>query len=470
MLQLPYQQTITTTSAHLAQTMTLLSLSAAELHEKIESELASNPALELVEERRCPMCKRLLPATGSCPVCSQPKDYSSDEPIVFISPREDFYTGSGGSSEQVPEDYYTSESVDLATYVLRQVAADLPVEDRLITAYILNHLDEDGFLTTTAIEVARFHHRLPSEITAIIERLKRCDPIGVCSKDPQEAMLAQIDALAETMIVPKFTREVIQNYLSKLSHQNFSDIAKQLGTSNAQIRTISSFITENLNPFPGRAHWGDVRNPSPTAPNVFHQPDVLIYYLNDNPKNPLVVEIILPIRGTLQVNPLFKSSMKEMDESKTDAWRNDIEKASLLIKCIQQRSNALRLLLEKLIVYQKDYITSGDKAMKPLTRAQLAKELEVHESTISRAVSAKTIQLPNKRIVPMAIFFDRSLAYRAEIKAIIDSEDTPYSDSEIQDMLAEQGIHIARRTVAKYRSMEGILPAHLRLKHSQSKG
>ena len=162
--------------------------------------------------------------------------------------------------------------------------------------------------------------------------------------------------------------------------------------------------------------------------------------------------------------------MKEMDESKTDAWRNDIEKASLLIKCIQQRSNALRLLLEKLIVYQKDYITSGDKAMKPLTRAQLAKELEVHESTISRAVSAKTIQLPNKRIVPMAIFFDRSLAYRAEIKAIIDSEDTPYSDSEIQDMLAEQGIQIARRTVAKYRSMEGILPAHLRLKHSQSKG
>lgn len=470
MLQLPYQQTTTTTSAHLAQTMTLLSLSADELHEKIESELASNPALELVEERRCPMCKRLLASTGSCPVCSQPKDYNSDEPIVFISPREDFYTGSGGVSEQVPEDYYASESVDLATYVLRQIAADLPVEDRLITAYILNHLDEDGFLTTTALEVARYHHRLPSEVTAIIERIKRCDPIGVGSKNPQEAMLAQIDALEETELVPKFTREVIENYLPKLSHQNFSEIAKQLGTNSAQIRAISNFITENLNPFPARAHWGDVRNPSPTAPDVFHQPDVLIYYLNENPKNPLVVEIILPIRGTLQVNPLFKSSMKEMDESKTEEWRNDIEKASLLIKCIQQRSNALRLLLEKLMVYQKDYIISGDKAMKPLTRAQLAKELDVHESTISRAVSAKTIQLPNKRIVPMAIFFDRSLAYRAEIKSIIESETTPYSDSEIQEILAEQGINIARRTVAKYRSMEGILPAHLRLKHSQQKG
>ncbi len=470
MLQLPYHQTTITTSAHLAQTMTLLSLSAGELYEKIESELASNPALELVEERRCPMCKRLLQATGSCPVCSQPKDYSSDEPIVFISPREDFYTGSGSSSEQVPEDFYASESVDLATYVLKQIAGDLAVGDRLITAYILNHLDEDGFLTTTAMEVARYHHRPLSEVTDIIERLKRCDPIGVCSKDPQEAMLVQIDVLEETETVPRFTREVIEKYLSKLSHQNFSDIGKQLGTTSAQIRTISSFITENLNPFPARAHWGDVRNPSPNAPDVFHQPDVLIYYLNENPKNPLVVEIILPIRGTLQVNPLFKSSMKEMDESKADEWKNDIEKASLLIKCIQQRSNALRLLLEKLMVYQKDYIIAGDKAMKPLTRAQLAKELDVHESTISRAVSAKTIQLPNKRIVPMAIFFDRSLAYRAEIKAIIDSESTPFSDSEIQEILADQGIKIARRTVAKYRSMEGILPAHLRLKHSQSKG
>ena len=180
---------------------------------------------------------------------------------------------------------------------------------------------------------------------------------------------------------------------------------------------------------------------------MFHQPDVLIYYLNENPKNPLVVEIILPIRGTLQVNPLFKSSMKEMDESKTEEWRNDIEKASLLIKCIQQRSNALRLLLEKLMVYQKDYIISSDKAMKPLTRAQLAKELDVHEPTISRAVSAKTIQLPNKRIVPMAIFFDRSLAYRAEIKSIIESETTPYSDL-LSWCRRHQAITLSARKVA----------------------
>jgi len=116
----------------------------------------------------------------------------------------------------------------------------------------------------------------------------------------------------------------------------------------------------------------------------------------------------------------------------------------------------------KLVVLQKDYILTGEKEMQPLTRAEIAKELNVHESTISRAVSGKTVQLPNKRIVPLAIFFDRSLSQRTLIKEMIESEKQPLSDSEIQEKLEDQGIYIARRTVAKYRSLEGILPAHLR--------
>lgn len=462
MLQVPYQNTTQTTSAHLAQTMTLLSLTADELQQKIESELSQNPALELIEERRCPMCKRLLPASGSCPVCSQPANYESDDPIVFISPREDFYTGSSTGTEDIPDEPFASESIDLPTYVLRQIAGDLRVEDRLVVAYILNHLDEDGFLTTTAFEVARYHHRTTQEITNLVEKIKRCDPVGVCSANPTEAMLAQIDALEETMDIPAFTREVVSEYLPKLSQHHFAEIARALATSAQQIEKVSAYISENLNPFPGRAHWGDIRNPNSGQSDVFHQPDILIYHLNENPNNPLVVEIILPIRGTLRVNPLFKASLKQMDDDKAVEWRSDIDKASLLIKCIQQRSNALRLLLEKLAVYQKEYILAGDKEMTPLTRAQIAKELKVHESTISRAVSGKTIQLPNKRIVPLAIFFDRSLSQRTIIKEMIEAEDHPMSDSEIQQSLEDQGIHVARRTVAKYRSMEGILPAHLR--------
>ena len=275
-------------------------------------------------------------------------------------------------------------------------------------------------------------------------------------------MLVQVDVLSETMSVPSLTREVVAKYLHQVSQHHFSEIARELGTSTQHIQKVAVFISENLNPFPARAHWGDVRNPNSSDSDVFHQPDILIYHLNEDPANPLVVEIILPIRGTLRVNPLFKSSLKQMEQDKSEEWRSDIEKANLLIKCIQQRSNALKLLLEKLVVIQKEYILQGDLAMGSLTRAEIAKLLDMHESTISRAVSNKTVQLPNKKIVPLAIFFDRSLANRTLIKQMIEDEDHPLSDSEIQAVLKEQGVQIARRTVAKYRSMEGILPANLR--------
>ena len=468
MLQTHYQQPITTPSAHLATTMSLLSLTADELLEKVESELSSNPALELVEERRCPNCKRLLPPSGPCPICSQPTDYQSDQPIVFVSAPEDFYTGSSLEDEDRPDEPYVPMTLDLPTYVLKQVSAELCPEERPIAAYILSHLDEDGFLTTTPLEIARYYHKLPSQITPMIERLKHCDPIGVCSADPREAMLTQLEVLAETHSVPKYTREIVSLYLPQLSQHHYAEIAHNLGIASTQVEHIAEFISENLNPFPARAQWGDIHKPTNGNPEVYHRPDILIYFLNDNPENPLVVEIIHPIRGTLRVNPLFKASLKQVENEKQIEWKEDLEKASLLVKCIQQRSNALRLMLEKLVMLQKDYIVSGEKEMQPLTRAEIAKELNVHESTISRAVSGKTVQLPNKRIVPLAIFFDRSLSQRTIIKEMIAAEKHPMSDSEIQEKLKKQGIEIARRTVAKYRSMEGILPAHLRQNNHQT--
>ncbi len=462
MLQTHYQVTSTTTSAHLAQTMTLLSLTASELLQKVESELANNPALELVEERRCPMCKRILPPTGNCPVCSQPNDPEKDDAIVFVSPREDFFNSGGTYTEDEPEDSYISESIDLPTFVLRQIAPELKTEDRLIAAYILTNLDEDGFLMIDPLEIARYHHRLPSEIEALIKRLQRCEPIGVCSANPREALMIQIEVLSETSQIPKLTRQVIEKGMEFISHRHYSELARVLGASAQQVQLAAKFITENLNPFPARAYWGDVRNPIGATNQAYRQPDVLIYHLNDNPANPLVVEIILPIRGTLRVNPLFKQAIKTVEAEKVDEWKDDLEKASLLIKCIQQRSNALRLLLETLVSRQKQFILKGEKSLRSITRAEIAKELDMHESTISRAVAGKTVQLPNKRIIPMSMFFDRSLAFRSIVKEIIEVEKSPLSDTEIQDILAERGINIARRTVAKYRSMEGILPAHLR--------
>mgnify|MGYP001823530066 CR=1 FL=1 len=181
------------------------------------------------------------------------------------------------------------------------------------------------------------------------------------------------------------------------------------------------------------------------------------------PNSPLVVEVISPLSGKLRVNPLFRKALKQAPETKAGEWQKAIEEASLLIKCIQQRNHTIVRLMRRLVVLQRNFILNGDAYIKPITRASLADELEVHESTISRAVSHKAVQLPSGRMIALAKFFDRSLHVRTALKDIIAEENKPLTDTQIAKLLKEQGYAIARRTVAKYRAMEGILPAHLRV-------
>lgn len=463
MYQLHYSALRPQTTAHLAQTMTLLSLTADELHQQIESELASNPALEMVDERRCPVCRRMLPAKGPCPVCSQPKVDQSDEPVVFISPREDFYPSGGNAGiEEMPEDTFSSTHEELPEFVLRQIAPDLNKEDRRLAAYILTHLDEDGLLTITLAEVARYFHIPLSQVERIQHIIQRAEPMGVGSCSTQEALLAQLDILAETRPVPKLCRAVISDYMDLLSRRQYSELARNFHVSLRQIQPAVRFISDNLNPFPGRSHWGDVRQPTANNVQVYHRPDIIINHLNEDENGPLVVEIIMPLSGTLRVNPLFKEAIREASEDKRDAWKSDLEKASLFVKCIQQRNHTMQRLLQRVVSIQKEFIINGDKYLIPITRASFSQELGVHESTISRAVANKTVQLPNRRIIPMSDFFDRSLNVRSVLKDIIANEPHPLSDTELANLLFKDGYNVARRTVAKYRAMEGILPAHLR--------
>jgi RNA polymerase sigma-54 factor len=460
-----YQTQSPMTSAHIAQTMTLLYMTATELLQTIDVELSKNPALELINERRCPMCGRKLAPQGPCQICSQPKSLDPNETIVFISPRDDFFTFNGGigtSQEDYPENPFSSVQMDLPTYVLQQVATDLEVDEREIAAMILTNLDQDGFLAIEVYEICRYFHAPPSKIEAVLKKIKRCDPVGVSARNIKEALLAQIESLSDSTDPPEFVRRIIQNEFELLSKRQYAELAKKMGTTVQMIKLVSEFITDNLNPFPARANWGTVRNPSDTTPDVFHQPDIIINYLNNKPGNPLVIEIITPSRGTLRINPLFKQALKKQSSEKLEEWKKDVDKASLLIKCIQQRNNTMRQLMERLAAIQKPFIIHGETYLEPLTRAQIAEELDVHESTISRAVANKTVQLPNKKIIPMAMFFDRSLAVRAILRNIIESETHPMNDTELQERLENQGVAVARRTVAKYRAMEGILPAHLR--------
>ena len=462
MFQYQYTEIKPLTTAHLAQTMALLSLSIDELQQEIEAQLAKNPALEIIEERRCPTCQRKLPPQGKCPICSKPSTENPDEPVVFLSPREDFYQPSGATHDDIPEDQFSAASEELPTYVLRQIAPELKENERIIAAYLLTHLDEDGLLTIPLIEAAQYFHVMISAIKEIQHKIQKADPIGVGSVSTQEALLVQLEILGEHKEIPAFAEAMITNGDHLASKRHYPDLAKKYNLPVKEIQEIVKFIGENLNPFPARSYWGNVRQPAAEAVQVYRQPDIIINYLNDDPNNPLSVEIILPVYGTLQVNPMFKTSIKEANEEQIGEWRKDLDKASLFVKCIQQRFNTMQRLMQRLVVYQKSFIVHGDKFITPITRASLAEELGVHESTISRAVANKTVQLPNRKIIPMAGFFDRSLNVRSVLKEIIEREKKPLSDAQLVKQLQAEGYQVARRTIAKYRAMEGLLPAHLR--------
>lgn len=456
------------TTAHLAQTMTLMSLTADELRQKIEGELASNPALEVVEERRCPTCRRTLAGSGVCPVCSRLEGNFVEEPVVFVSPREDFYLPrSTTNAEELPNEEMTAEVEDLPTFVMRQIAPDLEPDDRKLAAHILTSLDEDGLLRIPLVEIARYHHIPLSRLENVLNLIQRAEPVGVGSSSPQEALLVQFSVLSENQPTPVLATKAIKEGMDLMSRHQYGELGRLLDIPVKQAKEIALFISENLNPYPARAHWGDIHQSAEPIHDVYHLPDIIISFLNKSPEPTLVIEIVAPLAGKLRVNPMFRSALSEAPSDKAEQWKDDIERASLLIKCIQQRNHTIVRLMQHLAVIQREFILHGDACLAPITRASLAKILDVHESTISRAVSGKAVQLPSGRIIPLAKLFDRSLHIRTILRQIINQEKKPLTDTQLAKRLKEKGFPVARRTVAKYRSMEGILPAHLRqqIKH-----
>jgi RNA polymerase sigma-54 factor len=355
---------------------------------------------------------------------------------------------------------------DLPTYVLRQIAPELKLEDRKIAAFVLSNLDDDGLLDIQPIEIARYFHVPITRIEQVINQIQRADPIGVGSPSPQDALLVQLEILAENQPVPSHSAQAIQEGMSQLSRHQYPELARKLGIAVHQVQLIAKFISDNLNPFPGRAYWGDIRDGQSEAPPVYTYPDAIISPVDENPDASLVVEVFSPFAGILRVNPMFRKATKQIADENADQWKSDLGRAELLVKCLQQRTTTIVRLMRRLAVLQRNFIMQGDRFLHPLTRASLAEELGVHESTISRAVSNKAVQMPNGHIIPLAKFFDRSLQVRTALKQIIEEETTPLSDNEISGLLNEQGFSVARRTVAKYRAMEGILPSHLRQSQS----
>jgi RNA polymerase sigma-54 factor len=465
MYQRQFQKLSPQTTAHLAQTMSLLNMNFGDLNQEINKALNENPALVVREERRCPGCGHILAEGQMCPICTQPKTGSSEEAIVFLSARGEFIPkGSSLGLDDFADDMMGTENLTLEEFVLRQIASDLKEGDRLIAAYILNQLDEDGLFREDLADVAEYFHVSLADLKRIKGIIQKAEPIGVGSASPEEAIQIQIKELSESAEIPEIYIKISEKYLRPLLKKQFKEISDQLNTSLKTIADAAEYFSKNLNPFPARTHWGDFRSPGKGEDLGYSNPDVVINHINNDPNQPLLIEIVIPSIANLDINPFYNQAIKEAGDDAKDELKTDFEKANLLIKCIQQRNNTMQRLVERITDIQKDFILKGENHIKPITRVKISKELDVHESTISRAVSNKTVQMPDGRIIPMSTFFDRSLKVRSVMKGIINLENklNPLSDSEIKSHLEKKGFKVARRTVAKYRLMEGIMPAHQR--------
>lgn len=468
MFQIQDQSQRPLTTAHLAQTMSLLLLSNQELKDKVISELAENPALELVEESKCPQCKKRLPQPGPCPVCSRKS--VGDEPIVFLSPRvsQNPSPCSRHHEDFEPMDQEIAAPESLAMFVLEQLAADLQPEDRKLALYILASLDDDGFLQDPPAIIARMTRSPISRVDHVLRLISRVDPPGLATSGPRQTLLVQLELLPNGGQKREIAKQLLEVYFSELGCREFEKIASELDISVNRVRQAAEFIHDNLNPYPARSSWGSNRQPQVGDPNVYHAPDMAITHNLSGDNGSLIVEIFAPVAGWLRVNPLFKKYKEQQNGNLSEGWQEHIERANLFVKCLQQRNNTVCQVMENLVTQQREYILKGDRYLHPMTRAELAKKIGVHESTISRAVAQKAVALPDGRILPLSRFFDRSLSVRDRIKEIVKNEKCPLTDDQIANKLRKEGIQIARRTVAKYRSIEGILPA--RLRHRDSKG
>jgi RNA polymerase sigma-54 factor len=289
------------------------------------------------------------------------------------------------------------------------------------------------------------------------------EPIGVGSRNVAESLLAQIAYLEELgeVDVPPIAAAIVRDHLSDLAARRFSQIAAALGTTSAEVLAAWEFVKVNLHPYPTAAFSAAVSGSTRTIV----RPDVLIR----NTDGELLVEVVESRRFALRVDPTYarlSAGMRRSEATESDRQhvREYVGRARFFIDNVNRRRATLQRIAECLVDRQRDYLQHGVQHLVPLTRAEVGTLIGMHESTVSRATAEKFVMLPTGEVVPFGHFFTASLGVKDQIRKMIEGEEPghPLSDQEIADRLGDEGVAIARRTVAKYRDELQLLPARLR--------
>jgi RNA polymerase sigma-54 factor len=399
----------------------------------IEEELCSNSALERVDADECPICRGTW--RTRCPVCCVP----ASRPI-------------SGATRHVgePADRAAAESDTDA--LLRAVRMETTAAEAAIAEYLVDSLDAHGLLDRSRTQLAAELGTEESVVSNLLEVIRRVGPPGVGATSVKECLLFQLDALGLDEESATLARAVIAAHLPALARGRFSSIAAALGVSVTEVKRVLELIRTRLRPYP--AFDG---NAAPVAGYVV--PDVVVRHHDDIPGE-FTVDLVEPALTRLSVRPIPKGRGDATDGA--TASGASVSRARSFLAQLGDRWETLRRVAECAIERQKDFLVGGPAALKPLTRAEVAAELDLHESTVSRTVADKYALLPDRTIVPLSRFFGSSGGVDGELQKLLEAADGPVSDQRLAELLCEAGYPIARRTVAKHRARLGYTAAAMR--------
>lgn len=495
-LQLKMGQQLTMTP-QLQQAIRLLQLSTLDLQQEIQSALDSNPLLDVDEEfegdvpadqstqseskEETHSSDDLTPAQESAAEESTDSDWNDNIPddlptdsdwddtwqasAAPSSPSEGHSSSGGG--EDFDFDSRNGTTDDLQDHLLWQLnLTPMSDNDHLIAINILEGVDDDGYLKVSLEDIlTSLDPELEielDEVEAVLHRLQQFEPSGVCARDLQECLSLQLRQLpADTPWLP-LAQKLVDNHIDLLGAKDYSALMRKLKIKEDELKLVIRGIQE-LNPRPG----------SQIAPQASEYviPDVMVRKI----KGEWRVELNPDIAPKLRINDHYASMVKRADSSADNNFIKDhLQEARWFLKSLQSRNETLLKVASKIVEYQQDFLEQGDEAMKPLVLHDIAEAVSMHESTISRVTTQKYMHTP-RGIYELKYFFSShvsttsggecsSTAIRAMIKKLIAVENAkkPLSDSKIAAMLEEEGIKVARRTVAKYREAMHIPPSNER--------
>ncbi len=419
----------------------ILQLGQQELEQAIETELLENPALERLQDEQEPIDDAAILR------CVAPHELRpSSEDFEF--------------QRSLPQDGEGTDWVDLAStsttlldHLRGQLLAVLPNSLAQVGLYLVECVNEKGYLTVGIEEVALVMDVSLEDADFVLDKLRECEPAGVGARDLEDCLLLQLrdpDSLEQ-----KLARAIIKSHLDDFLSRKTLRISRRYKVMPTVVEAAFTEILK-LRPFPGEAFFDGQHQGLQAGRSNGIQPDLVLARREDG----WHVQVRGADPASLSVNREYSRRFKELAHSERapkDEKRHIstyVDRAKVFISSVEQRRKTMHAIGEYLTRSQASFVSTGSyQFLQPLTRAKVASELGMHESTVSRATMDKFVQLANGEIVSFDVFFKPALRVQKVIEEILATEnpDNPLSDDRIAQLLAQRGIEVARRTVNKYR-------------------